>query len=272
MSSLQPSNAQNRSKRVRVDPTVTTIPEPTSTASATQMKVPKAQALATITTHTATLLPTLSTILLNLGETHLDLLHRRFNKLSQLRRMEPDNTIIPRSARLKFELSVPKSIQELPDFTTLQGLVNSDLETMKQLLRKHVIAALKIESNFYTSKIKEHLCTVLHTTTAAILIANGNSDVNVHRAVASLITAHYAVLFKHAMTSLEEFKQIYTNVHSLTSFPSIATDASATTTLTNNSQYFGTQATQPTPVLEEIPQLDLIYRTICNIFTDPFDS
>ena len=272
---MTPSDTQTRSKRVRVDPTATTIPDHPNASTSLCLKVPKARASAAIAAHTATLLPQLSTILQTLGDKHLDLLHRHYNKSTQLRRMEPDDTIIPRSARLKFELSVPKCIEELPDFLTLKEECASDIDKMKLSLKQHVISALKIEIKFYTAELKEHLATVLHTTTAAMLIANGNANVNAHRAVAHLISAHHAELFKHVTTNAEEYKQVYTKKHALTSFPSV--NALATTTLTpdtNSASRFFTQPSQTAPLvtLDNIPQLDLIARTICCIFIDPFDQ
>ena len=278
MSNMTTSDAQMRNKRVRVDPTVTTTPDLSSAAAVARSKVPKARASAAIAAHTATLLPQLSTILQNLGDAHLGLLHRYYNKSNQLRRMEPDDTIIPRSARLNFELSVPKSIMELPDFLLLQENVKSDLEQMKKSLRNHVISALKIEMAFYTSELKDHLTTVLHTATAALLIANGNATVNAHRAVANLISAHHTALFKHVCMSAEEFKLAYMKIHALPSFP-VLNDATAPPPPSTNTQsQFFTQPSIPAPApppvvaATDTPQLDMIYRTICCIFIDPFDS
>ena len=274
MSTMTTSDEQMRNKRVRVDPSATTIPDSTSAATAARLKVPKARASAAIAAHTATLLPQLSTILQNLGDTHLDLLHRYYNKSNQLRRMEPDDSIIPRSARLKFELSVPKSIEELPDFLTLKELCNSDIDNMKQSLRAHVISALKIEATFYTAELKAHLTTVIYTATAAMLIANGNANVDAHRAVANLISAHHAVLFKHVLTNTAEFKRLYIKTHALPSFPSVnAANTPPPNANNNQSQYFS-QSQQAAPIVpaENIPQLDLIYRTICCLFISPFDN
>ena len=268
------SDDQRRNKRVRVDPTATTIPDSTSDASSSRPKVPKAKAKAAITAHTETLLPQLSTILQTLGEAHLDLLHRHYTKLHQFCRLEPDTTIIPRSARLDFTLQVPKSIEELPDFITLKDACLSDIESMKQTLRGHVLSALRLEVRFYESSLKGHFATVLRTTTAAILIANGRTDINVHRAVANLLTAHHAALFKHIATDMAEFQPLYTKKHALQHFPLVTAAPPPLNNNTSQSSYFS-QALTPAPivpVLEEIPQLDLIYRTIHCIFISPFDS
>ena len=272
---MTPSAAQTRNKRVRVDPTAATIPDPSDADTSVRLKVPKARASAAIAAHTETLLPQLSTILKNLGESHLDLLHRYYNKNTQLLRMEPDETIIPRSARLKFELSVPKSIEELPDFITLKEQCDSDITAMKATLKAHVISALKIEVNFYSAELTEHLATVLHTATAALLIANGNADVNHHRAVAHLIMAHSDELLKHVHTNADGFRLVYTRKHAIPTFPTI-TAPTAPPTATNNtgaSTYFTVPHQAAPPItIESIPQLDLIFRTICCIFISPFDQ
>ena len=273
-----PSGTQQSNKRVRFDPTADITPDTsTSAASAARMKVPKARASATITSHTATLLPQLSTILQTLGDKHLDLLHRQYNKSTQLLRMEPDDTIIPRSARLKFELSVPKCIEELPDFIQLRDECATELEQMKLSLRKRVIAALAIEVKFYAAELKEQLITALYTATAAILISNGNANINCHRAVAHLVSVHHIELLKHVKMTIEDFRVEYTRIHSLATYPSLIVAPTTPNANLNNgaSRYFTQQPTQQEiipAIIEDIPQLDLIHRTIQCIFTSPFDN
>ena len=275
MSASTPSSAQQRNKRARIDPSIpTVIPDPSTNAPPGPSKVPKVQASAVISAHTATLLPSLATILQTLGDNHLDLLHRQYTKSIQLRRMESDDTIIPRSARLNFELSVPKSISELPDFITLMELTNSDVEKMKTQLRQRIFESLQIMVKFYTDELRDHLATALHTATAAILINNDNININVHRAVAHLLSSHHADILKHTHSTLEEFKIAYSKKYALVTFPSVLEPS--TTLVSNNSQssYFSQTPTQPTipTAADDIPQLDLIYRTICCIFTSPFDA
>ena len=275
MSLMTPSAAQPRNKRVRVDPTATTIPDPSDADTSVRLKVPKARASAAIAAHTETLLPQLSTILQTLGDKHLNLLHRYYNKSTQLLRMEPDDTIIPRSARLKFDLSVPKCIEELPDFIALKEKCDSDIITMKATLKEHVITALKIEATFYSAELTEHLATVIYTATAALLIANGNTDTPPHRAVAHLISDYPEELLKHIHTNAEGFKAAYIRKHAIPTFPIIAAPTTPPTATYNNgaSTYFAQPVPTPPPVtVDTIPQLDLIYRTVCCIFISPFDQ
>ena len=273
MSNMTPSADQRGNKRVRVDKQISTNPDSTSNITAARLKVPKARASAAIAAHTATLLPELSTILQKLGDDHLDLLHRHYNKSNQLRRLEPDITIIPRSARLEFKLSVPKSIEELPDFIALKDICQSDIDTMKLTLRGHILSALKLEVLSFVSSLKEHFTTVLHTTTAALLIAKGNNTVNAHRVVANLITAHHAELFKHIFTDIEEFKLLYTKKHALPQFPVVTIASLPNNNHLSQSSFFSqTQDLEPiTPVADTL-QLNSILRTIRSIFISPFES
>ena len=191
--------------------------------------------------------------------------------------MEPDDTIIPRSARMKFELSVPKCIEALPDFQALQAECESDVGATKLAFKKRVISALQIEVTYYTTELKEHLTAVLYTATAAMLIRNGNFNVNAHRAVAHLISAYHQKLLKHVKMNLEEFKTIYKRTHALPSFPStnVASTTPNSNLNTSTSRFFSQEPTQPDDTItiyDDIPQLDLIARTVCCIFISPFDT
>ena len=188
--------------------------------------------------------------------------------------MESDDTIIPRSARLNFELSVPKSISELPDFIALQELTNSDVEKIKTLLRQRIFESLQIMVKFYTDELREHLATALHTATAALLINNDNLNINVHRAVAHLLSSHHSDLLKHSHSNLEDFKNAYSKKYALATFPSVLVPSTTPASTNSQSTFFSQRTTQPTAqeAVDDIPQLDLIYRTICCIFISPFDA
>ena len=118
--------------------------------------------MALISANPEMFLKPLATILHNLGSKHLDLLHRLYNKSTQLCRMRSDDTIVPRSCRLKFELAVPKSVQELPDFTKLVDNVNSDIDKMKLQLKLRVLQALEIEIRVFRAELSKHLSVAIH--------------------------------------------------------------------------------------------------------------
>ena len=101
-----------RPKRVCLDPTATMIPDKSSEIIAKSSKVPKAAASASISAHTATLLQPLASVMKTIGDKRLDLLHRHYNKALQLSRLKSDESIIPRSCCLKFELSAKKGVLE----------------------------------------------------------------------------------------------------------------------------------------------------------------
>ena len=76
--------------------------------------------------------------------------------------------------------------------------------------------------------------------------------------------------------NVEEFKIVYSRIHALPSFPSINVAVTTPNSNLNNgtSRFFTQQSTQqyePT-VIDAIPQLDLISRTLSCIFISPFDN
>ena len=81
---------------------------------------------------------------------------------------------------------------------------------MKTQLRQRIFESLQIMVKFYTDELREHLATALHTATAAILINNDNININVHRAVAHLLSSHHTDILKHTHSTLKEFKITYT--------------------------------------------------------------
>ena len=274
MSLQNASGTQNQHKRVRIDPTAATIPDTSNTTTATS-RVPKAHAKATIAANTATLLKPLATILENLGTKHLDLLHRLHNKSTQLSRMRSDDTIIPRSCRLKFELAVPRSVQELPDFLQLVGETNTDIDKMKLQLKLRVLQALEIEIKVFHAELNDHLSVVIHRATAAMLISLDMVNLNPHRVVAHLLSTYNEDLLKHIPATLDEFKTLYVKTHTLPAFPSINAPSSTPPPLINTSRFFTQPDNQPVTqevVAEEIPNLDLINRNLCSFFIAPFTS
>ena len=80
---------------------------------------------------------------------------------------------------------------------------------MKQSLKYYVVSALKIELAFYTSETKDNFTSIIFDTYNALLIANGNADVDAHCAVANLISTYPNALFKHVSIDVEEFKRVH---------------------------------------------------------------
>ena len=136
------------------------------------MITPKAKTLALIDTHAATLQQPLSTILKKLGVQILELLHRKHIKDAQRTRIESDANLVPRSAKLNFELSVPREVEELHDFITLRASTAEDVSSMKARLKQRIIECIHIESKALSLKVREQLAHALHLATHAILISH----------------------------------------------------------------------------------------------------
>ena len=272
MNSQTVSGNQPRQKRVRVEPTAAPIPEndgaPCSNSKTVKKVTPKARAITTIDEHSATLLPQLSAILSKLANDHIDLLHRLHEKSAQLQRMEADEGIIPRSARLKFELTVSKKVEAHPDFIKLQEALDADVANMRTQLRNRIIECIRLEIKVLQNELDEHLAKSLYTSVNAILLSTNKSPTvtSVHRTAAYLLEENSEEILKHTSTALAQFKPKYTLAHSLPSFPNTSSSVSQSQT---QSPYFSTQPTTATPPIEGT---DIIHRTYSSLFISPFDN
>ena len=90
-------------KRVRIDPSAT---------DGTPRLSPLGEAEKHIQNHLVSLQPQLSSVLEKLGTQHLKTLVKYVNKQKQISRMETDDALIPRSARVAFSLNVMKKAEE----------------------------------------------------------------------------------------------------------------------------------------------------------------
>ena len=53
--------------------------------------------------------------------------------------MESDESIVPRSARVEFNLSAPKHIQELPDYIALLEHTQKDIDEVQKTFKKRIL-------------------------------------------------------------------------------------------------------------------------------------
>ena len=159
----------NRSKRTRIDPTA----RPFETEQATtEQKAPKALALAFVKSHIASLQPKVATILEKLGTNHINLLSKKFQKTSQIEKMETNSDFIPRSARISFELHMTADAAATQEFQTLQTNTNNKVTEFRLFLKNQIIEATKIETKILTQQIQDNFITSLRHVITVFLTAN----------------------------------------------------------------------------------------------------
>jgi len=100
-------------KRTRIDPTAM-VPIGEDKQS------PLAIAFCFINAHVTSLLPGLAAIFAKLGHQHLLLLTQRIQRQEMIDKLSNDDTFLPHSARIEFDLSMPKAVKEDPEHLTLK--------------------------------------------------------------------------------------------------------------------------------------------------------
>jgi hypothetical protein len=275
------NTSSSPNKRVRFD--ATSAPASSGDISTTIISTPLSVADNLIKNHIASLQPQLASILGKLGHKHVSLLHKLYNKQSQVNRMESDEDFIPRSARIDFQFHMSKNAEERPEFLALQEETNAHITTFRKLLRQQIIKATKIEMETLMDDIKLGFVKNIRVSIEAFLIGDDTGltvdDNTLHSTVSSLMENRNPTLLRHStFTSYEDFCDFYKRLNNLSGFPIVHTGAGNSSTPlatsrffnsgTNNSQANRSNNTTPVSTLE----LDKISRALESIFITPFDE
>ena len=196
------ATSPNRSKRTRIDPTARPIE--TEQANAGQ-KAPKALALAFVKSHTASLQPKVAEILEKLGTQHINLLSKKFQKTTQIEKMETNAEFIPRSARILFELHMTEAATATTEFQTLQTTTNEKVNEFRLFLKQQIIAATKIEAKIIHQQIQDDFITSLRHIVTAFLTANSipTTTESIKTIIRTIISDQD--IFKHSGLTTESF-------------------------------------------------------------------
>ena len=273
------TNSSSPNKRVRFD--ATSAPAPASGNTSTITSTPLSVADSFIKNHVASLQPQLAAILGKLGHQHASLLHKLFNKKSQITRMEGDDDFIPRSARIDFKFHMSKNAEERPEFLALQEETNTHIANFRKLLRHQIIKATRIESDALMEELKLGFIKIIRVSVEAFLIGDDTGvrlDGNtLHAAISSLMEPRHATLLRHTtFTSFEDFCNLYKRINNLSVFPIVQTASG--TSAASTSRHFGSNPnsqnppnTSTAPVVSPL-ELDKIARALESIFVTPFDE
>ena len=131
-------------KRVRF--TDLTSDDSPNTPTPGSILTPKGIALKSVRSFAATLRKHLAPIIINAGESHVDLLHKWTTKVRQLKKMEDDDDFIPRSARMvNFEFRVPKAVEVTEEFISINAETNILTNNFRLSLKEKVMETLALE-------------------------------------------------------------------------------------------------------------------------------
>jgi hypothetical protein len=198
-------------KRLRIDPNAT-MPKSSPTAmpnddatTSTKALTPTATAVAQIEQYTASLFPQMQPILLKLAKPHLQLLLQRQKKEELLNNITTAITIAeddtntnppkwPKSANLKFKLSVPKELLTNPEFVALDAATKAYVETVRLHLTKQIHSATQIEIKSLTQSINASLAKALFHITVAVLKSSDDAPADDPKLVANSHTIVNSIL------------------------------------------------------------------------------
>eukprot|EP00957_Ditylum_brightwellii_P015993 1204889-Ditylum_brightwellii.AAC.1 len=179
---------------------------------------PKALATTYIKKHTSLLQSNIPQALDSYCSKHLELFQKAYTKEKQIQHLKRDLTLIPKSARIKFTVHVPKGAEETEEFKGLQEGIEEILDRTRRDLKAKIIAAMKLELTLLQKEIKTSLVKALRPI-AEIFIISSNISVDKDTVVASLIESYHNTILKHSKMNYTEFNILYRATHMLSVYP-----------------------------------------------------
>ena len=158
--------------------------------------------------------------------------------------MVNDNDMIPKSARIHFELSVSDRVKDMPEYKALLDHTTDVVTETHESFKKLIVSASKLEITAITNEIKIHLVKSLRLIANAYLIYK-KTDSNVDEQVYLLALHYIDHISVHTPMTLAEFVKLYKEVHTIDTFPptSVATTSTRSTTTRTATSATGTSAT-----------------------------
>ena len=238
-------------KRLRFD---TTVRSPDDDAS-----TPLSAAKNTIQVHCESLQPKVSQITSRLGKQHLLLLHKIHSKQQQAKNLEADALLIPRSARVKFALSVSKLAESDTEYIRLRDDTNVLVDNFQKELKRKIISCAQLESRLFTTKLQTDFASSLRVAVNALLICDSALQVSQLAKVVNTLLERYATtLLKYIELNVVDFRRVYQQHHTLAQLPL------PFPTTSNGSQVV------PSSSMDH--SITKIARAIQNIFVEPWSK
>ena len=155
--------------------------------------------------------------------------------------MTSDATVIPRSTRIEFQLTAPKSFEERMDFTTLQAETTTIVKNFKNELKNKIIESIRIKIKALNAKINDYYSKSIHTIISVVSLSKGRSLSNAHHITTSLLQQYSTQMMMHTDIDTNTFIETYRRLQQLDAFPTLTTHATSTNAQenpTNISHYF----------------------------------
>ena len=208
----------NPTKKARLSST--TRPPTSSLPPDPAQATPLAAAKSTLQ-HCHVSLPVQAAALLSrLGTKTLNQLLKLHQKGAQVKKLEDDAALIPRSARIKFALNPSKTAEQAPEYLTLKGDTEQLVSDIQGQLKAKVLATLRLEISTSKSTFLDDFVTSLRLATHALTLSEPHlSPTHLDQICNTIFERHSDRLFKHLDTPVHNIRQCYCRVHALETLP-----------------------------------------------------
>ena len=165
------------------------------------------------------------------------LLAKCHHKRSQIKKLEEDVELIPKSARIKFEFSVSKDCEANEEFMKIKNETKEEMDKAHKYLKKQVIATIKIEGKIAREKALTQHCMAAYATVQALLISDRKEITDAHQIVSSIYNKHTERLLTNFRNmNFVKFKEAYKKAHGLSTMPDPKSIADVQATALRQSQ------------------------------------
>ena len=225
-----------------------------------EVTTPLASAKKTLTTLCESLQPQIATLLLRLGKQHLLLLHKIWMKNKQAQKLENDDQLIPRSARVKFALSTSKLVEEDAEYIRLRDDTAVLVSNFQKDLKRKIVSVAKLEVRLTMNKLRLDLASAIRVAVQAFIITDPALSTNQCDKIVNTILERYSKsLLTHLETNLEEFRLLYRQHHTISQFPSPFMETTQST-----------PSESPAPTSKVLQAISKINRALCDVFVSPW--
>ena len=134
--------------------------------------------------------------------------------------MEDDDTVIPRSARIKFTLNPSKAVEQTPEYAILKEETDAVISQVHNSLRLQIIKLTKQEVTAARRTLQDTFASALRLTVqTASLYEPGIGHGQVDQICSTLISQYHHDLLKHLHTNVESFRATFIRIHALQGLP-----------------------------------------------------
>ena len=242
----------DQNKRLRFDTSVRSPDDEVTT--------PLASAKKTLLSHCESLQPQIATLLSRLGKQHLLLLQKIWSKRRQAQKLEDDDQLIPRSARVKFALTSSKLVEQDAEYIRLRDDTAVLVTNFQKDLKRKIVSVAKLEARLTLTKLRLDLASALQVAVQAFIIVDpALSTILCDKIVNTLLERYSEFLLSHLEISLDEFRTLYRQHHTIVQLPTPFSDTLQSTTSDTPSA--------PSKVCQSIVKIN---RILCDVFVSPW--